>query len=174
MLSYTLYWSEFSGLDKKLKPASWDNRHLISTTVGYKLPKNWELGVKFRYQGAAPYTPFNLEQSRLNFLTLGSGVFDYDQVNTLRLKAFHSGDLRLDKKWNYKKSTFDFYIDIQNFYASKSTGSPQYTFKRKEDNSGFLSNNDQPVQLNGSNAIPYLLNNAEGTFIPTIGFIIEF
>ena len=174
VFSYTLYWSEFSGIDKKLKPASWDNRHLISATAGYKLPRNWELGIKFRYQGAAPYTPYNLEQSKLNYLTLGSGVFDYDQVNTIRLKAFHSGDLRLDKKWNYKKSTFDFYIDIQNFYASRSTGSPQYTFKRKEDNSGFLSNNDQPVQLNGSNAIPYLLNNAEGTFIPTIGFIIEF
>ena len=174
VLSYTLYWSEFSGLDKKLKPASWDNRHLISTTVGYKLPKNWELGVKFRYQGAAPYTPYNLEQSRLNFLTLGSGVFDYDQVNTLRLKAFHSGDIRLDKKWNYKKTTFDFYIDIQNFYASKSTGSPQYTFKRTDDNTRFLSTNGKPVQTNGSNAIPYLLENAEGTFIPTIGFIIEF
>ena len=174
VLSYTLYWSEFSGLDKKLKPASWDNRHLISTTVGYKLPKNWELGVKFRYQGPAPYTPYNLEQSRLNFLTLGSGVFDYDQVNTLRLKAFHSGDIRLDKKWNYKKTTFDFYIDIQNFYASKSTGSPQYTFKRTDDNTRFLSTNGKPVQTNGSNAIPYLLENAEGTFIPTIGFIIEF
>ena len=174
VLSYTLYWSEFSGFDQKLQPASWDNRNLISATAGYKLPKNWELGIKFRYQGAAPYTPYNLEQSRLNYLTLGNGVFDYSQVNTLRLKAFHSGDLRLDKKWNYKKSTFDFYIDIQNFYATKSTGSPQYTFKRKEDNSAFLSTNSKPVQTNGSNAIPYLLQNAEGTLIPTIGFIIEF
>ncbi len=174
VFSYTLYWSEFTGTNKKFVPASWDNRHLISATAGYKLPRNWELGIKFRYQGAAPYTPYNLEQSRLNYLTLGSGVFDYDNVNTLRLKAFHSGDLRLDKKWNYKKTTFDFYIDVQNFYASKSTGSPQYTFKRKEDNSAFLSNNGQPVQMNGSNAIPYFLENAEGTFIPTIGFIIEF
>ncbi len=174
VFSYTLYWSEFTGANKKFVPASWDNRHLISATAGYKLPRNWELGIKFRYQGAAPYTPYNLEQSRLNYLTLGSGVFDYDKVNTLRLKAFHSGDLRLDKKWNYKKTTFDFYIDIQNFYASKSTGSPQYTFKRKDDNSAFLSNNGQPVQMNGSNAIPYFLENAEGTFIPTIGFIIEF
>jgi hypothetical protein len=80
----------------------------------------------------------------------------------------------LDKKWNYKKTTFDFYIDIQNFYASKSTGSPQYTFKRKEDNSSFVTTNGKPLQTNGSNAIPYLLENAEGTLIPTIGFIIEF
>lgn len=174
VLSYTLYWSEFTGVNKQFQPASWDNRHLISATAGYKLPKNWEFGIKFRYQGAAPYTPYNLEQSRLNYLSLGTGVFDYDKVNTLRLKAFHSGDIRLDKKWNYKKTTFDFYIDIQNFYASKSTGAPQYTFKRKDDNSAFLSNNGKPVQMNGSNAIPYFLENAEGTFIPTIGFIIEF
>ena len=105
---------------------------------------------------------------------MGSGVFDYNQINTLRLKAYHSGDLRLDKKWNYKKTTLDFYIDIQNFYGTKSTGTPQYTFKRKEDNSSFLSTDGNPVQTNGSNAIPYLLENMEGSFIPTIGFIIEF
>jgi len=174
VLSYTLYWSEFTGTNNKYAPASWDNRHLISYTMGYKLPRNWELGLKFRYQGAAPYTPFNLEQSRANYLTLGTGVFNYALVNTERLPAFHSGDIRIDKKWNFRKLTFDLFLDIQNFYASKSAGGPQYTFKRNDANTAFVSTDGNPVNINGSNAIPFILNNVEGNLLPTIGFIVEF
>jgi hypothetical protein len=107
-------------------------------------------------------------------LTLGTGVFDFSQVNTLRLPAFHSGDLRIDKKWNYRNLTLDLFLDITNFYASKSAGIPNYTFKRTEDNAAFVSTNRQPVSIDGSNAIPVLLNNIDGTLLPTIGFIVEF
>ena len=174
VFSYTFYRSEFSGSDGVFVPANWDNRHLVSATLGYKFKRNWELGVKFRYQGAAPYTPYNLEQSRLNYLTLGTGVFNFNQVNTLRLPAFHSGDLRIDKKWNYRKLTLDLFLDVTNFYASKSAGIPNYTFKRTADNSSFESTDGQPVKMDGSNATPVLLNNLDGTLLPTIGFIVEF
>ena len=174
VFSYTFYRSEFSGANGIFVPANWDNRHLISATLGYKFKRNWELGVKFRYQGEAPYTPYNLEQSRLNYLTLGTGVFDFSQVNTLRLPAFHSGDIRIDKKWNYRKLTLDLFLDITNFYSSKSAGIPNYTFKRTPDNASFESTDGQPVKMDGSNATPVLLNNLDGRLLPTIGFIIEF
>jgi outer membrane receptor for ferrienterochelin and colicin len=174
VFSYTFYRSEFSGLNGKFVPANWDNRHLISATLGYKFKRNWELGLKFRYQGEAPYTPYNLEQSRVNYHTLGTGVFNFDQVNTLRLPAFHSGDLRIDKKWNYRKLTLDLFLDITNFYSSKSAGVPNYTFKRTADNTSFESTDGQPVRMDGSNATPVLLQNLDGTLLPTIGFIIEF
>ena len=174
VLSYTFYRSEFTGLNGKFVPASWDNRHLISTTLGYKFGRNWELGLKFRYQGAAPYTPYNLEQSRANFITLGTGVFDFTAVNSLRLPAFHAGDLRVDKKWNYRKTTLDLFLDVTNFYNSKSSGVPNFTFKRTPDNSSFVSTDGQPIRKDGKNAIPFLLSNIDGTLLPTIGLIVEF
>lgn len=174
VLSYTLYWSEFTGLNGQYAPASWDNRHLISYTMGYKLPKDWEIGLKFRYQGAAPYTPFDMEKSRANYMTLGTGVLNYALVNTQRLPAFHAGDIRIDKKWNFKKISLDLFLDIQNFYGSKSAGMPQYTFKRNNDNTAFVSTDGNPVNVNGSNAIPYILDNMSGRVLPTIGFIVEF
>lgn len=174
VFSYTFYKSEFSDISGKFNPASWDNRHLISSTIGYKLGKNWELGLKLRYQGAAPYTPYNVEQSRLNFVTLGTGIFNYRQINTLRLPAFHAGDLRIDKKWNYKKSTLDLFLDITNFYGSKSTGVPNYTFKRTTDNKSFLTTDGLPLRNDGQNAIPTILNNIEQNILPTIGLIFEF
>ncbi len=174
VFSYTYYRSEFTGTNGVLVPANWDNRHLLSTTLGYKLGRNWELGLKFRYQGAAPYTPYNLEQSRLNFITLGNGIFNYADVNTLRLPAFHAGDIRIDKKWNYKKVTLDLFLDVSNFYGSKSIGVSNYTFKRTADNTNFETTDGQPVRIDGQNGIPVLLNNIDQTVLPTIGFIVEF
>src|SRR5690606_6074747 len=99
-LSYTYFYSRFSNADKKLTSSAWDNRHLLSATLGYKFPRNWELGLKYRYQGGAPYTPFDLVESRRNFLTQGQGLLDYSRFNTLRLAAFSASDIRIDKKWN--------------------------------------------------------------------------
>jgi hypothetical protein len=174
VLSYTYYKTEFTGLNQEWIRASWDNRHLLSFTAGYKLKRNWEIGLKFRYQGAAPYTPFDLNASQLNYLTLGNGVFDFSRTNSLELPAFHAGDLRIDKKWNYRRFTLDLYLDIQNFYNSKNPGVPQYTFRRTADNTAFQTTDGQPIQQNGSNAIPYILANNDGSLLPTIGFIVEF
>lgn len=173
-LSYTYFISRFSGADKKMIASAWDNRHLLSFISGYKMGKNWEIGVKFRYQGGAPFTPFDMAQSQLNYLTLGTGVVNLSQLNSQRLGAFHSGDIRIDKKWNWKKTTFDLFLDITNFYGAKSPAFPQFTFKRNETNTAFLTTNGQPINLNGSNAIPLILANEDGTLIPTIGFIVEF
>jgi outer membrane receptor for ferrienterochelin and colicin len=174
ILSYTFYRSEFTDINDSYVRASWDNRHLLSFTGGYKLNRNWEIGLKFRYQGAAPYTPFDMDASRINYLTLGTGVLNNSLSNTLELPAFHASDLRVDKKWYGKKMTFDLFLDIQNWYNSKNPGLPQYTFKRNADNTAFLTTDGQPIQQNGSNAIPFILDNRDGSLLPTIGFIIEF
>jgi hypothetical protein len=174
VFSYTLYWSEFTGLNNKYVAASWDNRQLISMTAGYKLPKNWEIGLKFRYQGAAPYTPYNELASRARYLTLGTGVFDYAKINTMRLSAFNSADIRIDKKWNNKKTTYDFYIDITNFYGSVAKEADLYTFKRNAANTAFVTTDGMPIKSDGSNAIPVYLKNAQSTILPSIGLIIEF
>jgi hypothetical protein len=73
-----------------------------------------------------------------------------------------------------KRFTIDVFLDIQNFYGAKSAGIPSYTFQRNASNTEFVTTNGQPVEKNGSNAIPFLLNNVEGNVLPTVGFIIEF
>ncbi len=174
VLSYTFYRSEFTGLNGTYAPSSWDNRNLVSITAGYKFNRNWELGLKFRYQGAAPYSPYDETASRLNYLSLGTGVFDFSQVNQFRLPAFSAGDIRLDKKWNLKRFTIDVFVEVQNFYAAKSAGIPQYTFRRNETNTAFLTTDNQPIKQDGSNAIPLILDNRDGSLLPTLGLILEF
>jgi hypothetical protein len=174
ILSYTWYKSEYSGANKKLIASSWDNRQLLSATFGYKFKRNWELGLKFRYQGGAPYTPYDEAASRLNYLSQGEGIFNYNQLNNLRLRGFNASDVRIDKKWNFRKTTIDLFIDVTNWYVAKSQGVPLYTFKRTTDNSSFQTTDAQPVRANGSNAIPILLLNDDASVTPTLGFIVEF
>jgi hypothetical protein len=174
ILSYTFYRSEFTALNGKYIPASWDNRHLLSVTWGYKFKRNWELGLKFRLQGKAPLSPFELEKSQLNYLSLGSGVLDYFRFNTQRLPIFHASDVRIDKKWNFRKFTLDVFLDVTNWYAANVPGAPQYTFTRNADNTAFISTDGNPVKPDGSNAIPLILENNEGIPTPTFGLIVEF
>ena len=174
VFSGTFYRSEFTGLTGVFAPASWDNGALISLTAGYKLKKNWEIGAKFRYQGQAPYTPYDAVASRFSYQLLGVGVFDYARLNTLRLPAFHAADVRIDKKWNYRKVTLDLFLDITNVYASKAAGIPQFTFQRTADNTAFATSDGAPLKADGSNAIPILLENRDGRLLPTIGLIVEF
>ncbi|MCF8253911.1 MAG: TonB-dependent receptor [Bacteroidia bacterium] len=173
-LSYTWFVSEFSGVDGVLKPSAWDNRNLISAILGYKFKKGWELGMKYRYAGGAPYTPFDMDASRSNYLTTGNGVYNYTQLNTLRVGSFNQFDIRVDKKMNFSKVTLDIFVDIQNALLISSESFPSYTFERKADNSDWQSTDGKPVQTNGSNATPVILENVSNTVIPTFGFILEF
>jgi hypothetical protein len=173
-LSYTFFRSEYTNANQAYTASSWDNKHLLSFTWGYKFNHNWELGLKFRYQGGVPNTPYDELASRTNYLTLGTGILDYGRINTQRLRNFNASDIRIDKKWNFKKTTIDLYLDITNWYLAKSPQAPIYTFQRTADNSGFVTTNGQPIQQNGSNAIPYYLISEDANVTPTIGFIIEF
>jgi outer membrane cobalamin receptor len=173
-VSYTWFKSEFSGANGEFKPSSWDNRNLLSAMVGKKFGTNWELGLKFRYAGPSPYTPFDLAASQLNYLSVGEGIPDYTQVNSQRLNAFKQIDLRVDKKWNFRQTTIDVFIDIQNLANFKTPGALSYTFKRNDNNTDFETTDGAPIRQDGSNAIPLILNDSAGTILPTIGFIIEF
>lgn len=172
--SYTYVRSEFAGIDNKLIPSSWDSRHLVSAIFGWKFLPTWELGLKYLYSGGAPLTPFDLDASRKNYASLGVGVLDYFQLNAQRLDSFSQLDIRIDKKWNFKKWTIDLFLDVSNVLGTVNPAYPQYTFQRTTDNSGFATTDNAPLKADGSNAIPVILKNENATTLPTFGFIVEF
>lgn len=174
VFSYTYVRSQYSGIDNKLIASSWDNQHLVSTTLGYKFGKNWQLGLKYRFAGGNPYTPFDLNLSQQNYALLGTGVLDYNNINSQRLKNFSQLDFRLDKKINFRKTSLNLFIDFQNVLMSVQYGAPYYTFKRNADNSGFETTDGMPLKTDGSNGIPVILKNESKTVTPSIGFTFEF
>ncbi|MEO7531711.1 MAG: TonB-dependent receptor, partial [Sediminibacterium sp.] len=174
ILSYTFYRSLYSGTDNKMVASTWDNQHLLSVTWGYKFERNWELGLKLRYQGGAPFTPFDENASRLNYLSQGKGTLDYSRLNTKRLGGFNSSDVRIDKKINLKKVTIDLFLDVTNWYVAKNPVIPEYTWTRTAGNKTFKTTDGLAIRADGSNAIPTSVKNDDPSVIPTIGVIIEF
>ena len=172
--SYTFFKSEFTGSTDTYAPSAWDNRHLVSIIFGKKFKNGYELGVKYRLAGGTPYTPYDMTASQLNYVTLGTGSFDYTQLNSQRLPVFNQLDVRIDKKINFKKSSLDFFIDIQNATNAKSTTQDLYSFQRNADNSGFATTDGQALRADGSNGIPILIPNVNGSIIPAFGIIYDF
>lgn len=174
VLSYSYVVSKFSGTDGILKSSSWDNRNLFSATIGYKMKKDWELGLKYRFAGGNPYTPFDMTASQQNYLLLGQGIADASLLNQNRLSNYNQLDFRVNKKFNFKKTSLSIYLDIQNLLMQKNETNPNFTFKRNADNSGFETTDGQPIKMDGSNGIPVILTNKTGHPLPSIGVTFQF
>jgi hypothetical protein len=169
LICYTFVRSEFTNLDKQFIPSSWDYRHLISLTAGKIFKKNWEAGVRFRYNSGNPYTPWDIAGSSLkaNWDISGQGVLDVERINAERLGMFHQLDIRVDKKYYFKKWMLDIYLDIQNFYNRVAQGAPYINVVRDAQGNALTDPSD------ASRYQTKLLQNPNGTIIPTIGVIVE-
>jgi hypothetical protein len=170
IVSYTFVRSEFKDYNGKLIPSAWDNKHILNITASYVLKRNWNLGIKWRYVGGAPYTPYDLDRSSLKkaWDVRGRGYLDYASFNSLRLKSFHQLDLRIDKEYFYKNWSLNFYVDVQNLYNFKA-----------DQPSNLLQNRDitgAPI-TDALDPNRYLLKSIvseSGTVLPSIGIIVQF
>jgi hypothetical protein len=170
VFSYTYVRSEFSGLNSKWIPSSWDNKHLLNLTATRKFSRNWDLGIKWRYVGGAPYTPYDIEKSSLKIAwdLQGQGYPDYSKFNTGRLRAFHQLDFRLDKQYFYKGWSLMLYADIQNVYNHKAD-QPALLLRESDADNFPLTDPGNPLKY----SLKYIKNES-GTVLPSIGIIIEF
>lgn len=116
MLNYSLMQSKVTALQGGEKPGTFDYRNNITVIAGYQLANDWLIGVKYRYTTGRPYTPFNVAASTI----AGRGVYDFDNFNESRFKAYSRLDIRVDKKWNYKKLSIVAYIELQNILNTQN------------------------------------------------------
>ncbi|OFX73358.1 MAG: ferric aerobactin receptor [Bacteroidetes bacterium GWE2_29_8] len=171
LLTYTYVRSEFKDVNtKRYVASSWDNKHILNVTLGKTFKNNLQVGAKWRYAGGTPYTPYNIDASLLrdNWDITKQGIIDYSKVNTERLSAFHNLDIRIDKKYYYKKWSFDFYIDIQNVYNFKAEQPPIIDVKKDDKDNPIISGTDNRYY------VPNYIDDFTGTILPTIGIIVEF
>jgi hypothetical protein len=171
IMAYTWVRSEFKDKKNTFIPSAWDNQHIISLTGGFKFKKDWELGMKFRFSGGSPYTPYDTLNSSYSYVwdVNSFGVFDYDQLNRVRLKSNHGLDIRIDKKWYWKKVTLNVYLDIQNLYNFQAETPPSLIAVRNTDGSFQTITDSNPERYN----LKYIDNTA-GTVLPSIGLQFEF
>jgi len=167
--TYTLFRSEFTdSTGINYFRSSWDIRQLFNLIASYKLPKNWNVAIRWRFVGGAPYTPIdNKSYIREAWNITNQPYLDYAKFNTLSLPVAHQLDMRIDKEFYFKKWVLNLYTDIQNVYNFKTQGAPVYT---NLDQNGMLipdPNGDPTKQELRS------IESLGGTILPTIGIIIK-
>ncbi|MBU1013273.1 MAG: TonB-dependent receptor, partial [Bacteroidetes bacterium] len=170
IISYTWVRSEFQDKTGKYIPSAWDNQHILNIAAGKKLKRNWEAGMKFRLLGGAPYTPYNIELSSLKTVwdVTRTGILDWNRLNTLRNQVSHGLDIRVDKRWYFRKWALDLYLDIQNIYNFKSKGLG-YLDVQRDINGNLIENPNNPDAY-----LTKEIENTNGTILPSIGIMIEF
>jgi hypothetical protein len=97
--------------------------------ASYLLPRNWQVGARFRLVSGNPMTPvvssvYNASSDRYDPV--------YGAVNSDRNPAFHQLDLRIDKRWIYRSYIFGAYLDIQNTLNRTNPEGTNYNFDYSE------------------------------------------
>jgi TonB family protein len=132
ILSYTLQRSE----RRDCASCPWrlfdfDQTHVLILALHSYLPRGFEVGIRFRYITGYPYTP-----SYGGYYDADSDVYSPARgpVNTARLDAYHSLDLRVDKTFLFKRWVLKLYLDISNIYnhANPELNQPSYDYTKSQ------------------------------------------
>lgn len=161
VFAYTYFHSQFTTLTGNYLPSVWDSRHLISFSGGYKLKRNWEISARWRFSGRTPYVPVDENASTQTYPEL---ILDYDQLGNEKLDPFNLADIRFDKKWNFKRYSFNFYFELQNFLMQ--------TVPRPDDYA--LNRTPEGMVIYPKSLVKFNTQNRDNIPIPSIGFVIDF
>jgi len=132
LASATYFRTEYRGADDIWRNRVFDNRIIVSAEGGYKPNSEWEFSARWIYAGGTPYTPFDVAQSQ----QLMRGVFDANRINDARYPAYHSMNVRFDKRFHFESSNLILYLSAWNVYNRKNVAG--YFWNEKKNTVGTL------------------------------------
>lgn len=135
--SGSFYYNALSGEEeeKRIVPLSWDQRHILNSTVSVGDPGNWNLGLISKLSSGWPYTP-NIPDA--NYVPLS---------NSGRKPWQWRIDMRLHKNFKVGKFQYIVYTKIYNLldrrnerYVFNDTGRAGYTYvsQSTQETKGFV------------------------------------
>lgn len=105
--------AKYKGLSGKEYDRRFNSLIAFSAEGGYKPNDEWDLSMRWSYSGGAPYTPYD----ELKSIQVRSGIYDMSRINGERLPAYHSVNLRIDKRFNFANTNLIVYLSVWNAYG---------------------------------------------------------
>ncbi len=108
LASLTLARNRFTPLDGIERPGAFDVPIIVTALAGWRPTDRLEVSGKVRASSGARTTPF---------LTTGplAGTPDFSAyLAGPRLPTFYAVDLRVDKRWSFRRTQLTLYLDVQN------------------------------------------------------------
>jgi hypothetical protein len=127
-IAYTLSRSIVAQPGVPYQLSTYDETHILTLIGSYRLPKNWEVGLRFRYVTGRPYTqvlhPYDQYNVDANaFSPLMGGAL------SARNPPFNQLDLRVEKDFLFRHFTLGVYLDIQNVYNATNQEAVLYDYR---------------------------------------------
>ncbi len=108
--------ARYRGDDGVWRDRVYDNRLVASVEGGYRPGPAWELSARWIYAGGPPYTPMDTAASRL----AERAVLDGGRINAMRYPAYHSLNVRVDRRFYFGRSNLVAYLSVWNAYDRKN------------------------------------------------------
>jgi len=112
LVSGALFRARYEGLDGVWRNRIFDNRYLFTVEGGYKPNNRWEFSVRWIFGGGPPYSEIDPVASA----QIGRTVFYSDRANTVRYPDYHSLNLRVDRRYHFRRTNLIAYLSIWNVY----------------------------------------------------------
>ena len=116
LISGAYFRTKYRDLNNKWRNRVFDNQYIVSVEGGYKPNNKWEFSLKWVFAGGIPYTPFDIEQST----AFNTEIYDQNRINEERHPAYHSLNVRFDKRFYFRGSNLTLFFSIWNVYNKKN------------------------------------------------------
>jgi len=103
----------YDGTDLPARLYDYDQPHILTCVVGYKVNPGWEVGLKWRFSSGQPETPILgsfQDPSSGRYLPL------YGPVNSVRLPDYHRLDLSTSLRTTYETWEWRVFLEVLNLY----------------------------------------------------------
>jgi hypothetical protein len=110
--SLSLFRARYEDLAGVLRNRVHDNRYVLNLTGGFRPSVRWELSGRWVLAGGKGTTPIDVARSRKARRT----IRDSTQIMLGHLPAYHSLNVRVDRRFHFKKRTLSLYVNVWNVY----------------------------------------------------------
>jgi hypothetical protein len=118
MISGSFYRARYRDYPGQWRDRLFDSRYNLAVQGGYKPGKKWEFSIRWLIAGGIPYTPYDIAASK----AVNHGLLDLDRIQAERLAAYHSLNLRVDRRFYFRKSNLIIFLSLWNIYDRKNVG----------------------------------------------------
>ncbi|KQB99974.1 TonB-dependent receptor [Pedobacter sp. Hv1] len=130
MINTSFFQSKYKGSDKVERNTAFNNKYVVNILAGkeFKIKDKNTLSINFKLatMGGRYSSPIDIAASRSNYTTVYDEIVD---PYSIKQKAYFRADLKVGYRANFKRSTLEFGVDLQNISNNKNIFIQKYNHR---------------------------------------------
>jgi outer membrane receptor for ferrienterochelin and colicin len=137
LFSMTIFKSRYRDFTGIWRKSGFETPFILNLLAGYKPNIFWEFGIRWMVMTGRPTTPIDENLSKIN----GMLVYDLSRFNEHRYPTYNKLNLRVERRFFFKKSNLALYLDMWNVFNNETI----YEYEWNGANGGVEANKHLPI-----------------------------